>query len=52
MYAEHLEKLTFAHFFYTLAAGAAVGFLFVVLDVYLLQKVEPALSVKPAQAVI
>ena len=52
MYAEHLEKLTFAHFFYTLGAGVAVGFLFVVLDVYLLAKVEPVVGIRPAQAVI
>lgn len=49
---ESLNKLTIGHFFYVLGAGAAAGFLFVLLDTYLITPVEPMVGVTPAQAVV
>jgi hypothetical protein len=47
-----LEKLTIGHFFYVLGAGAAAGFLFVLLDRYLISPVEPKLGLVAAGPVI
>ena len=47
-----LEKLTIGHFLYVLGAGAAAGFLFVLLDRYLISPVEPKLGLVAAPPVI
>jgi hypothetical protein len=49
---ENLNKLTVGHFFYVLGAGAAAGFLFVLLDRWLITPVEPMVGVSSAGAVI
>ena len=47
-----LNKLTIAHAFYILGAGAAAGFLFVLLDRWVIGPVEPMLGVSSAPPVI
>jgi len=47
-----LNKLTFAHFFYVLGAGAAAGALFVLLDRYLLTPGSQAIGLAPQGPVI
>ena len=42
---EALEKLTVAHFFYVLGAGAAAGFLFVLLEGFVFGPVESTLGI-------
>jgi hypothetical protein len=49
---EKLNKLTIGHFVYVLAAGAAAGFLLVVLDRYLITPAESAIGVVAAGPVI
>jgi hypothetical protein len=47
-----LEKLTIGHFLYVLGAGAAAGFLFVLVDRYLISPIEPKIGIVAAGPVI
>lgn len=47
-----LNKLTVGHFFYVIGAGAAAGFLFVLLERWVLQPIEPNLGIQVAGPVI
>lgn len=49
---DKLNKLTFGHFVYVMAAGAAVGFLFVLLDNYVITKAESLVGITPTGAVV
>lgn len=40
-----LEKLTIAHAFYILGAGVAAGFLFVLVDGFILRPLEPMFGI-------
>ena len=51
-FTEKIQTLTFAHFMYVLGAGAAAGFLFVLLDRYIISPVEPKVGIAAAGPVI